>query len=326
MSANVEQMFSVRQIPWHKLGKILDNPPTSAEAIKEAGLDWEVKPTDIYFQTQLDSTSAIVYPVYKQFEGKKALVRSSDNTPLSIVSDHYKPLQNKDAFQWFDPIIQEGNATYETAGSLQNGKKIWIMAKLKDNLEVVPGDEVRRYILLANGHDGITGIMIQPTPVRVVCENTLRASLGAGLVNTIWHHGDIKDKMERVKRLLGLAEKAFQDRKETYKRMAKFGMTQGAVNEYINTVVLDPNKEASDRVKEHVAQARARINRLHESGFGSQIKGVRGTMWGAYNAAVEYGEYDMPQKVRDLGNYQLFGLGAQFKERAFDTAMEMMEA
>ena len=132
--------------------------------------------------------------------------------------------------------------------------------------------------------------------------------------------------MEKVKRLLGLADKEFQERKETYKRMARFSMTDGAIDKYINTVIPDPNKEATDRVKEHVDQFRARIKRLHETGFGSQIKGVRGTMWGAYNSAIEFGEFDMPQKVRDLGNYQIFGLGRQFKERAFDTAMEMMEA
>lgn len=325
------QMFSVRQVPWHKLGKILDNPPTSKEAIIEAGLDWRVNPTDIYFQCVKEDQSpspitGIVEPTFEKFEGKKALVRSSDGNPLSIVSDHYKPLQNHEAFEWFDPIVDEGKATYETAGSLQNGKKIWILAKLKDNLEVVSGDEVRRYILLANGHDGLTGIMIQPTPIRVVCENTLNASLGTGNVSTIWHHGDVKDKMERVKRLLGVAEKHFEERKEVYKAMAKHNLNQGALDEYVKAVVLEPNEEATDRVKESVKNSRDRIKRLHESGFGANIKGVRGTMWGAYNAAVEFGEYDMPQRVRDLGNYQLFGLGAQFKQRAFDTAVEMMEA
>lgn len=319
------QMFSVRQVPWHKLGKILQNPPTSKEAIIEAGLDWEVEPKDIFFKT-VALKDGVEEASFNQFEGRKALVRNSDGSPLSIVSDHYKPLQNKDAFEWFDPIVQDGNATYETAGSLQGGKKIWILAKLKESFEVVSGDEVRRYILLANGHDGVTGIMIQPTPIRVVCQNTLSASLGTGMVNTIWHHGNVKDKMERIKRLMGMAEQEFTTRKEIYKGMAKFQIDQAKLDCYVDALIPEPNKEVTDRVKDNVNQSKARIKRLHDSGFGSHIQGVKGTMWGAYNAAVEYSDYDMPKKVRDLGSYQLFGLGAQFKQRAFDTAVEMMEA
>ena len=108
---------------------------------------------------------------------KRSLVRVTDNKPLSIVSKHYKPLQNRNAFEWFDTFVSEGKATYETAGSLCGGKKIWILAKLKDEMEIIKGDNVRRHILLCNGHDGVTSILLQPTSIRVVCENTLNMSL-----------------------------------------------------------------------------------------------------------------------------------------------------
>lgn len=310
------QMFSVQKVPWHKLGTILDNPPTSKEAIVAAGLNWDVVPTDIFYK---------INDNYAQFEGKKALVRNTDNNPLSIVSDHYKPLQNSIAFEWFDPIVQEGKATYETAGSLQGGKKIWIMAKLNDDMDIIPGDTIQRYLLLANGHDGITGIMIQPTPIRVVCENTLNASLATGNINSIWHHGDIKEKMEKVKRLLGLADKEFEYRKEVYKAMAKFQVNDEKSETYVKTILPDPNKEATDRVKANLDNARNTVKKLHECGMGSKIPGVRGSMWGMYNAAVEYAEYYMPQKVRDLASYELWGLGANFKQKAYDTATEMMK-
>ena len=319
MPANVETMFSVRQVPWHKLGKILDNPPTSIQAIKEAGLDWKVELRDIAWKIPGATEE------YEDIPNRKALVRLSDNSPLAIVSDHYKPLQNREAFKWFDPMIKSSKATYETAGSLQNGKKIWVLAKLNDSMEIVKGDEVRRYLLLANGHDGTTSILIQPSPIRVVCENTLNASLGTGLVNSIWHQGDVKRKMQAVKRALGLAEKDFEKRKEIYEAMARHTINDMTIGTYVTELIPNPNEEATDRVKRTITAAQERIWHLHEKGFGSDIPGVKGTMWGLYNAAIEYGEYDMPRRVRDLGNYQLFGQGAQFKKRAFNKAVELME-
>jgi phage/plasmid-like protein (TIGR03299 family) len=314
-------MFSVRQVPWHKLGKILNAPPTSEEAIKEAGLDWEVELKSIYWKTAATMTEN---ESFHPFPNRCALVRQTDGKPLSVVSDHYKPLQNKKAFEWFDPIVQDGAATYETAGSLQGGKKIWILAKLKGDFDVIKGDTVRRYLLLANGHDGVTGIMIQPTPIRVVCANTLAQSLGAGLVNTIWHHGDITQKMERVKRLLGLAEKEFESKKEVFVRMTKYPMNSLKVGTYLKNLLPDANDESAEPIKDSIRIARERIWELSETGFGTDIPGIKGTMWATYNAAIEFGEYDMPKKVRDIGNYALFGLGQQFKRRAYDKALELV--
>jgi len=204
-------------------------------------------------------------------------------------------------------------------------KKIWILAKLKGDFDIVRGDTIRRYLLLANGHDGITGIMIQPTPIRVVCENTLMQSLGTGLVNTIWHHGDIEVKMEKVKQLLGLAENDFEKKKNIFQEMAKFTTLKFVVRNYLENLIPNAPDNAKDSVQRSIDIARNRIQELHETGFGSDIKGVRGTMWGLYNAAIEYGEYDMPQRVKDIGNYSLFGIGAQFKKRAYYTALDIMK-
>jgi phage/plasmid-like protein (TIGR03299 family) len=322
MAHNVETMFSVRKMPWHRLGKILDNPPTSKEAIVEAGLDWKVELKEIAWKHVTSGGNEN----YTDIPNRRCLVRKTDNKPLALVSGQYEPLQNRDAFKWFDGIVKNGKATYETAGSLQGGKKIWVLAKLNDGMEIVKGDNVRRYLLLANGHDGKTSILVQPTPIRVVCENTLNASLGAGLVNSIWHQGDIKRKMDRVKRALGLAEQEFDKKKETYMEMARFAVNDIKIGTYVHSLIPNANEEATDRVKRSVTVAQERIWDLHETGQGTDIPGVRGTMWGLYNAAIEYGDYDMPKKVRDLGNYQLFGQGAQFKKRAFDKALELMEA
>ena len=314
------QMFSVKEIPWHKMGKILDNPPTSEKAIVEAGLDWNVNLKQIYFK---DETAPI--DTYNQVNNRFALVRDRYNEPLCVVSGSYKPLQNKKAFEWFDPIVKEGKATYETAGSLQGGRKIWILAKLKDEFEVVAGDTIRKYLLLCNGHDGATSILIQLSPIRVVCQNTLLASLGTGMVNSIVHHGNIEMRMDMVKRMIGLAEKEYEQRREIYQNMARYSMDNNKIGLYLQALIPDARKEATERVRNTINADRERIWQLIETGMGSGIKNVKGTLWGTYNASIEFAEYYMAKRVRDIPNYQLFGLGAQFKQRAFNLAVDAIK-
>ena len=121
MSANVETMFSVRETPWHGLGRIVMDAPASHEALELAGLDWQVESRNIY-------------------SGNRANVRSTDDAVLGVVSDRYRIVQNEEAFQFTDDLLGEG-VTYETAGSLQGGKKVWMLAKLPEKY-IIAGDEV----------------------------------------------------------------------------------------------------------------------------------------------------------------------------------------
>jgi hypothetical protein len=130
--------------------------------------------------------------------------------------------------------------------------------------------------------------------------------------------------MERVKRALGLAGKEFEKRKEVYQEMARHSVNDIQIGTYVHNLIPNANEEATDRVKRSVTAAQERIWHLHEKGQGSDIPGVRGTVWGIFNAAIEFGDYDMPKKTKDLGNYQLFGIGAQFKNRAYEKAVELM--
>ena len=105
MSANVETMFSVRETPWHGLGRIVMDAPASREALELAGLDWQVESRNIY-----SGTGAMI-------PGYRANVRSTDDAVLGVVSDRYRIVQNEEAFRFTDDLLGEG-VTYETAGSL----------------------------------------------------------------------------------------------------------------------------------------------------------------------------------------------------------------
>ena len=130
MSANVETMFSVRETPWHGLGRIVMDAPASREALELAGLNWQVESRNIY-----SGTGAMI-------PGYRANVRSTDDAVLGVVSDRYRIVQNEEAFQFTDDLLGEG-VTYETAGSLQGGKKVWMLAKLPEKY-IIAGDEESR--------------------------------------------------------------------------------------------------------------------------------------------------------------------------------------
>ena len=163
MSANVETMFSVRETPWHGLGRIVMDAPASREALELAGLDWQVESRNIY-----SGTGAMI-------PGYRANVRSTDNAVLGVVSDRYRIVQNEEAFQFTDDLLGEG-VTYETAGSLQGGKKVWMLARLPRKY-LIAGDQVAPYLVIFNSHDGSSGVKVAMTPIRVVCQNTLNLAL-----------------------------------------------------------------------------------------------------------------------------------------------------
>src|SRR5262249_27318291 len=131
-------------------------------SFKQAGLDWEVELFPLFTATGQQVTH-------------KAVKRSTDGKVLGVVGPRWQPLQNKDAFNWFDPFLAAGQATLEAAGSLAGGTRVWVLAKLnRDPIVVVPGDEVTKYLLLSNGHDGSLAVRCGFTPIRVVCNNTLQ--------------------------------------------------------------------------------------------------------------------------------------------------------
>lgn len=144
MSANVETMFYTREKPWHGLGTMVMEAPSSREALALAGLDWEV------VQKQLVTGDGI--PV----SGFKVNVRDTDNQVLGVVTDRYKVVQNRDAFAFTDELLGEG-ITYETAGALQNGRRTWILAKLPQ-CYIISGDEITPYLVFMNSHDGTGAI------------------------------------------------------------------------------------------------------------------------------------------------------------------------
>lgn len=323
MSANVGRMFYEGAVPWHGLGKKVEKSLTWAEAIVEAGLDWTVGKAEVEFT---------VKGAVQSFDGKSVTYREDTRQSLGIVGSGYTIVQNKQAGQVLDAVIGETGAHYHTAGYLGKGEKVWMLIKLPGVLRVVGDDVVEKYLLCSNGHDGMMAFWILETPIRVVCQNTLMAAIGQKGSNAFRevHSADMTLDVKSIREKLGYAKEKFDVLEQAYQKMAKTTFKAAGVREYFRDVILYPDPILGDGSLDGDDKASTRMkNRLndllslYEGGKGTEIKGVKGTVWGAYNAVAEYADYFNGKNNESRARSTLFGSGAQMKSRAFSLALEL---
>lgn len=238
MAALVESMFSVRETPWHGMGEIVKEAPSSADAIRYAGLDWNVEQQPIF----LGNGTKIM--------GSYANVRSSDGRCLGVVGERYQIVQNAEAFEFTDALLGEG-VRYETAGSLKNGKTIWLLARMPESIEIL-GDKVDPYLVFTNTHDGSGAVRVTMTNVRVVCNNTLNMALnGAKRVWSARHTGSIQNKLDEAMETLQFANQYIEATKETFEQLHKVKMSDATVYSTIQKIV-PIGEDLSDRQKDNL--------------------------------------------------------------------------
>lgn len=224
MGANVETMFYTREKPWHGLGVCVSEALSSKEALSAAGLDWKVLQEEVYTEKKI--------PVI----GYKANIRDCDEKILGIVTDRYKVVQNEEAFAFTDKLLKEG-VRYETAGSLQEGKKTWLLARLPREY-IITGDRITPYLLFSNSHDGSASIKVAMTPIRVVCQNTLNLALATA--KRSWstiHTGNINDKMEEARQTLFTAENYMTRLGKEIEELHKIAITDNKLIQYIGLLL-----------------------------------------------------------------------------------------
>lgn len=290
MSANVESIFYVsneennRFVPWHGLGTPVSEAPNSAEAIKLAGIDWTVEPKSIYTESGL------------QIPGYVANTRSSDNKVLGIVSNKYSIVQNADAFEFTDNLLG-GEVKYETAGSLCNGKRVWLLARMPDYK--VLDEDYEQYLCFTNTHDGTGAVKVASVPVRVVCQNTLNLALKEA--KRTWstrHMGDIKSKIHEAETTLELADKYM---KEFAKNADILANTKVEAKDVFDVVrdVYGVDEDASDRQKKTAKEIE---EGFYTCMFAPDILKYVGTAYQAVQAASDFATHATPHRLTK--NYQ----------------------
>ena len=289
MSANLESMFYVsneqngRFVPWHELGTPVEEAPTSADALRLAGLDWEVVQKPIFVEK---------FEASPEVPGWKANIRSSDNTVLGIVTDRYKIVQNKEAFDFTDSLIGNGDVHYETAGSLRNGKTVWLLAQMPS--VSILGDQVDPYICFSNSHDGSGAIKVCMTPIRVVCNNTLNMALKSA--TRCWstrHIGDIASKMEEARETLSMANKYMTALSKEADHLANEKITEEQIAKILDEI-FPINEEDSDRKKANKAEAKNEIMICY---LAPDIAKFMGTKYGFLNAVSDWCGHASPKRM-----------------------------
>ena len=280
MAALVESMMYVREVPWHGLGTKVNEAPTSKEAIKLAGLDWNVNPTVIY-----DANG-------KEISGYKANMRDSDQSILGIVSDRYQIVQNSEAFEFTDSLLDEG-VVYETAGSLRDGKQIWLLARMPST--TILGDDVDPYLCFTNTFDGSGAIKVCMTPVRVVCNNTLNLALET--TKRSWstrHIGDLAGKLHQAKETLGLAQEHMKKLDEDADRLANTKLSDAEIESIVSFIFpIDYIKDTKRKI-ENTNKMR---NDFMTCYMMPDIAQYRNTAYGLVNAASDMAGHMAPSRV-----------------------------
>ena len=286
MAANVETMFYVRETPWHGLGTKVEEAVDSEEALRIAGLNWTVIQKPVYTEDH------IFIPNYK------ANIRESDDKVLGIVTDRYAVVQNQEAFAFTDSLLGEG-VRYETAGALQQGKKVWLLAKLPDRYKILD-DEIESYLVFANSHDGSGAIKVALTPVRVVCQNTLNLALNSA--KRTWseiHVGDVNQKLDEARKALMLSEMYMKNFATEAGKLYRINLTDSKVKEFINELIPMDNDSSVTRRRNIESLRNDMMLRYFEA---PDLVGTPKTGWRFINAVSDFATHVEP--LRKTQNYQ----------------------
>ena len=304
-------------LPWHGLGKKVPNDLSPEQMLKAANLDWTVERRPMFFKSDKGDV----------LTNSCALVRSTDEKLLTVVSNQWNPVQNKDAFEFFSDFVNAGDMEMHTAGSLKSGQIVWAMAKIKDSFELFGGDTVEGHLLFTNPHQFGRSIDIRFTPIRVVCNNTLSFALNAESKSAVKVNHRSQFDADEVKAMLGIASEKLASYKEQAAFLGSKKYQKETIIEYFNRVFPTLSKDQTlknDLRKAPISrQAEEAVAVLHTQP-GARF--AEGSWWQAFNTIT----YLTDHKLGRSGDTRLtsawYGQNRIKKEKALDLAIEYAEA
>lgn len=315
MAHMVETMAYAGEVPWHGLGVKVPADLSPDQMLVKAGLDWSVQKVPAFAKINDKNVNV----------GWSALVRSSDDKVLSVVTNDWNPVQNSEAFQFFHEYCQAGDMEMHTAGSLREGQIVWVLAKVKESFELFKGDRVDSFLLFTNPHKFGQSIDVRFTPIRVVCNNTLTLSLSENADRMVKKSHRTLFDAEQVKEQLGIATHKLAKYKEMAEFLGSKRYTNESVKEYFNKIfpVLVYNKEKGPQRKEISKSATEALEVLHTQP-GSNF--AEGSWWQAFNAVTFMTDHKIGKTVDSRLNSAWFGPHRALKVKALETAVEYAEA
>lgn len=312
---------------WHGLGQNTLNALTSYDAAAMAHLLWDVR---------VVPSAANVDGQYIDSDEFCLTIRDDNNFILGQVKNRYAPVQNWQAFSFLDSLVNERELFYESAGALDGGRRVWILARMPHIYKVTESDVIKQYLLFVNHHDGTGSVKCFPTEVRVVCQNTLSLALRNdgwdGI--TIRHVGDIEHKVNAARNALAKVSKVFSDMLEIQRELAKRKLETGDFVKYVDTLFPVPTKDGKVLTEGKAVTMRnnkvADIASLFYRDERQKLDGIENTAWAALNAVTQYVDHE--SRTRKTGNKSdaevrmnaaMLGSGASLKREAFSVAQSL---
>jgi len=312
MAHMVETMAYAGELPWHGLGKEVHSDLTPDQMLVEAGLDWEVEKIPAFANVNGKQVSV----------GHSALVRSSDHKILDVISDDWNPMQNRDAFEFFNDFVMAGDMEMHTAGSLRGGQLVWGLAKIKESFELFGGDKVDGYLLFTNPHLYGKSIDVRFTPIRVVCNNTLTLAVNSKVENMVKVSHRREFNAAQVKETLGIAK----EKLDKYKEMAAFlgtkRYTGDNVVDYFKSIfpVLTSKEDSKKELSKNASLALDIINTQPGAEY------AEGSWWQAFNTVTYMTDHLIGRNADNRLTSAWYGANKNLKVKALETAVEFAEA
>ena len=296
--------------PWAGIGKQLDKPETVHDAMVQAGMDWRVEKHPLFLSNGEEIKD-------------KAIVRNDNGTVLGVVSDKWTPYQNEDAFRWFEPFVDSNEVEFSTAGAFKQGRITWILARLnRDNSEIAAGDEVAKYLLLSNSHDGKLAVRVGFTPIRIVCINTLHSAhkASASKLLRVNHSQHVKRNVTDIREIINTANADFEATAEQYRFLASRQVSRSDLESYVK-IVLGKEGIERDDISTRTKNQMAKIVALFDEGRGNKNPAIAGSWWAAYNGVTEWLSYERGNSNDNRMSSLWFGNNANVNKLAFEQAL-----
>ena len=315
MAHNVESFVSARQDAWHGLGVVLPENFTAEEAMRHANLgDWDVRKAPMLAQMSGDG----VVPISDKF----AVIRnnpfkSREIDVLGIVGNAYKIIQNEEHAEFLNTLVDESGAHFETAGSLEGCKKVFITMKLPGFIKIGGVDKVESYLAAVNSHDGSYAFTLMVTPVRIVCSNTLNMAFQnhSHMFRARHTSGSGKIKVQQAREAIDMSFSYLDDFKMEAERLINTSLTQAAFEKIVYKEFSAPRGAAEATI----ARAESKIYKMQELfAEAATQKNIAGTAWAGLNAMTEWFDHFAPTRGDDRTNsrHQKAVLDPAFKNRA----------
>lgn len=315
---------------WHGLGTVDATIATmpAKDAFVRAGALFPVEKEKLWRGPDAENVQLL--------EEGKAIIRPDTNKCLGIIRDqNWEVIPNTTLLRFAEML--KDDCTMNDVIVLAGGRRVAFTAKIKESsLSVVTNDHVEPFIVGYLGHDGKTGFGGMFTPVRVVCANTMGACQShadrgrARQQFKISHTSNEINQIDDILAGIDMVRQEFPSVIEDYKLMAETEMDQDTWRAYLDHIYsadMKPVKTEDGNYRPgSITDMPRKFNALEaawQNGFGSDIPGVKGSVWAGFNAVTEVESSTKRGKGSQKLGSALFGVGSNRIQLAKDKAMEL---